>query len=165
MATVKFRGATLTLTGTPPKVGAAAPALALVAPDLSDVTQADFDGRRVVLATVHSVDAPEGAQAVRNLHRALHQSNDVALVVVSADSPYALRRFRDFEALEGVALLSCLGTDFGAAWGVRIDEAPLRGHLARAWFVLDDEGAVRLATILPDLAADEPMDALLAAVR
>lgn len=165
MPTTQFRGSTLKLTGTLPSVGARAPAMDLVAPDLSAVGLDDFDGRRVVVATVHSVDAPEGAQAVRNLHRALHESNEVALAVVSADTPFALRRFRDFESLEGVALLSCLGTDFGKAWGVQLDEAPLRGLLARAWFVLDDEGMVRLASVQPELAAEEALDPLLAALR
>lgn len=165
MPTVKFRGASLKLSGTLPTLGGPAPAMELVAPDLSEVTLADFDGRRVVVATVHSVDSPEGAQAVRNLHRALHESNDVALVVVSADSPFALRRFQDFEALEGLATLSCLGTGFGAGWGVQIDDPPLRGHLCRAWFVIDEEGAIRLATVLPDLMADEPLDPLLQALR
>lgn len=165
MATTRFRGSSLKLAGALPSVGAQAPAMELAAPDLSAVGLDDFDGRRVVVATVHSVDAPEGAQAVRNLHRALHQSNEVALVVVSADTPYALGRFRDFEAMDGLALLSCVGTGFGSAWGVSIEDAPLRGHLARAWFVLDDEGTVRLASVLPDLAADEPLDPLLAALR
>jgi len=165
MATTRFRGNSLKLAGALPSAGAPAPGMDLVAPDLSAVGLGDFDGRRVVVATVHSVDAPEGAQAVRNLHRALHQSNEVALVVVSADTPYALGRFRDFEAMEGLALLSCVGTAFGSAWGVAIEDAPLRGLLARAWFVLDDEGVVRLASVLPDLAADEPLDPLLAALR
>lgn len=136
----------------------------LVAPDLTEVALEDFDGRRIVVATVHSVDAPEGAQAIRNLHRALHESSDVALVVVSADSPFTLRRFQAFEGLEGAAVLSSLGTQFGARWGVLVDELPLRGHLARAWFVVDQEGAVRFATVLPDVGVDEPLDRLLSAL-
>ena len=136
----------------------------LIAPDLTEVALEDFDGRRIVVATVHSVDAPEGAQAVRNLHRALHERSDVALVVVTADSPFTLRRFQAFEGLEGAAVLSSLGTQFGARWGVLIDELPLRGHLCRAWFVVDKEGAVRLATVLPDVGADAPLDALLSAL-
>ncbi len=164
MPTVKFRGSDLKLAGTVPNVGANAPALELCAPDLSAVTLEDFHDRRVVIATVHSVDAPEGAQAVRNLRRALEGNDDVALVVVSADSPYALARYAAFEALDGPALLSCLGSDFGTRWGVQIAEAPLRGHLARAWFVLDSEGAVRLATVLPELTQEAPLDPLLAAL-
>ncbi|MBI1949030.1 MAG: redoxin family protein [Deltaproteobacteria bacterium] len=164
MPTVKFRGSDLKLAGSLPIVGANAPALELVAPDLSAVTLEDFHDRRVVIATVHSVDAPEGAQAVRNLHRALDAKEDVALVVVSADSPYALKRFQAFESLDGPALLSCLGWDFGTRWGVQIADAPLRGHLARAWFVVDSEGAIRLASVLPDLLQEEPLDPLLAAL-
>lgn len=136
----------------------------LVAPDLTEVALEDFDGRRIVVATVHSVDAPEGAQAVRNLHRALHERSDVALVVVTADSPFTLRRFQAFEGLEGAAVLSSLGTQFGARWGVLIDELPLRGHLCRAWFVVDKEGAVRFATVLADVGAEEPLDPLLSAL-
>lgn len=164
MANVNFRGTDLKLAGTLPTAGANAPSLELTAPDLSAVTLDDFHDRRVVIATVHSVDAPEGAQAVRNLHRALDGKDDVALVVVSADSPYVLKRFQAFEGLDGPALLSCLGSDFGTRWGVQIAEAPLRGHLARAWFVVDSEGAVRLASVLPDLLQEAPLDPLLAAL-
>lgn len=164
MATVQFRGATLKLTGELPTVGNEAPPMELVAPDLTEVALEDFDGRRIVVATVHSIDAPEGAQAVRNLHRALHERTDVALVVVTADSPFTLRRFQAFEGVEGAALLSSIGSTFGARWGVLVDEAPLRGHLARAWFVLDVEGAVRFAALLPDVAGEEPLDPLLAAL-
>lgn len=165
MPTVQFRGAALSLSGSLPTVGAQAPGLQLLAPDLSEVALEDFDGRRFVLATVPSVDLPEAAQAVRNLHRALHESNDVAVAVVSGDSPFTLRRFQAFEGLEGVALLSCLGSDFGARWGVQIADVPLRGALCRATFVVDAEGAVRSATVLPDLLVEEPLDPLLAALR
>ncbi len=164
MTTVNFRGSDLKLAGSLPNVGANAPAFELSAPDLSAVTLDDFHDRRVVIATVHSVDAPEGAQAVRNLHRALDGKDDVGLVIVSADSPYALARFQAFEALDGPALLSALGTDFGARWGVQIADTPLRGHLARAWFVVDSEGAIRLATVLPELQQEAPLDPLLAAL-
>ena len=164
MPTVKFRGQDLQLAGSLPGVGANAPPWELVAPDLSAVTLEDFHDRRVVIATVHSVDAPEGAQAIRNLQRALDPKDDVALVVVSADSPYTLRRFQAFEALEDPALLSCLGSDFGTRWGVQIADAPLRGHLCRAWLVVDSEGAIRLATVLPELTQEEPLDPLLAAL-
>lgn len=164
MATVLFRGAELALSGSLPTIGGEAPPMDVVTPDLKAVGLEDFDGRRFVLATVHSVDAPEGAQAVRNLHRALHERTDVALVVISADSPFTLRRFLNFESLEGVALLSSLGTTFGTKWGVQIEGPLLRGHLARAWFVVDDEGAVRHANLIPDVAADTSIDVLMQAV-
>jgi len=58
MATVNLKGSPVTVAGTLPGKGAAAPEIALTKKDLKDVTLADFAGKRKVLNIVPSLDTP-----------------------------------------------------------------------------------------------------------
>jgi thioredoxin-dependent peroxiredoxin len=166
MATVTLKGSPIQLTGSFPKAGEAAPDFRLVKADLSEVTKASLAGKTVVLLTVPSVDTAVCALETRKFNEKAAGLPDVAVIVASADLPFAIKRFCAAEGIQNVHAASDVrDRGFGARWGVAIADGPLAGVTARAAFVIAKDGKLRYAHLVPEIAQEPDYDAVLAAAR
>ncbi|MCY1308581.1 Thiol peroxidase [compost metagenome] len=78
------------------------------------------------------------------------------VLCVSADLPFAQKRFCGAEGLENVVNLSTMrGSEFLANYGVAIADGPLAGLAARAVVVLDENDKVLHSELVGEIA-DEP---------
>ena len=156
MSTVSLHGKPVRVDGTLPAVGSAAPAFSLVAGDLSDASLSGFAGKRKVLNIFPSVDTPTCAASVRHFNEAAGKLDNAVVLCISADLPFAQKRFCGAEGLDNVVNLSTMrGRGFLADYGVAIADGPLAGLAARAVVVLDEHDKV-LHTELVDEIGDEP---------
>jgi len=163
MASITFRGSAVTTSGSLPQVGKPAPDFALVASDLSDVNLASFAGKKKVLNIFPSLDTGVCATSVRQLHSKLATRSGVVVVNISADLPFAHKRFCTAERIDGVANLSSFRSpEFGTTWGLTMTNGPLRGLLSRAVVVLDEQNKVVHAEQVPEIAQEPNYDAVLA---
>jgi len=161
---VTFKGSPVTLVGPELKVGDKAPSFKLVGNDLADVESASFEGKVLVLSVVLSLDTPVCNTEIRKFNeKAAGLSEDVRILAVSLDLPFAQARFCGAEGIERVMTASDYKyRTFGEAYGVFIREF---GLLARAVFVIDRDGRVIHAQYVRE-ATDEPdYDAVLDAVK
>ncbi|WP_344834389.1 thiol peroxidase [Nonomuraea dietziae] len=125
MSEVTFKGNPITVGGTFLQPGDAAPAFSLVGSDLSDVTLADFGGRTKVLNIFPSVDTGVCAASVRRFNEVAAEHPDVAVLCVSADLPFAQKRFCGAEGLDQVVMLSLMrGREFLSDYGVVQEGGP-----------------------------------------
>lgn len=164
MASVTLRGNPIATSGELPSVGAAAPAFDLVKSDLSSVSSADLSGKRVVLNIFPSIDTPVCATSVRTFNEKAASLDNTAVVCVSADLPFALGRFCGAEGIENVVASSTFRSTFGGDYGVTMTDGPLAGLLARSVVVLDEQGTVVHAELVPEIAQEPDYDAALAAL-
>ncbi|SDU36821.1 thiol peroxidase [Geopseudomonas guangdongensis] len=156
MSQVTLKGNPVRVDGSLPQVGSQAPAFSLVAGDLSDKTLADFAGQRKVLNIFPSVDTPTCATSVRTFNAEASKLANTVVLCISADLPFAQKRFCAAEGLDNVVNLSTLrGREFLDNYGVAIAEGPLRGLAARAVVVLDEHDKVLHAELVGEIA-DEP---------
>jgi thiol peroxidase len=89
---------------------------------------------------------------------------DVTLLI-SADLPFAQKRFCSAEGLRNVVPLSMMRSkDFARDYGTLITNGPFAGISARAVLVLDGNDTVRHAQLVPEIAQEPDYDAALAAV-
>jgi len=166
MATVTFKGNPIEVAGDFPKVGDTAPAFTLVGTDLKDVSLQDFAGRRKVLNIVPSLDTPVCATSTRKFNEQAGGLTDTAVLVISADLPFASGRFCSTEGLDNVVALSTLrGREFMKAYGVDIVSGPLVGLTARAVLVLDENDKVLHAELVPEIAQEPDYVTALAALK
>ena len=166
MASVTLKGSPLTLGGTMPKPGAAAPPFHLVKQDLSAVSNADLKGKTVVLLTVPSLDTPVCQAETRKFNERAAALPNATVVVASADLPFAIKRFCAAEGISNVHGASDLrDREFGKRWGVAIQDGPLAGVLARAAFVIGPDGNVKYSELVPEIAQEPNYDAVLAAAK
>ncbi|HWU77302.1 MAG TPA: thiol peroxidase [Rhodanobacter sp.] len=165
MSTVTFKGQPINVNGQFPAAGSAAPAFALVAGDLSDVTLSSFSGKRKVLNIFPSVDTPTCAASVRHFNESASKLANAVVLCISADLPFAQARFCGAEGLDKVVNLSLMrGRQFLNDYGVAIAEGPLAGLAARAVVVLDEHDKVIHAELVGEIADQPNYDAALKAL-
>lgn len=156
MTTVTLQGNPFRVDGNLPAVGGIAPALTLTNGDLADVSLDNFAGKRKVLNIVPSLDTPTCAISTRKFNESAASLDNAVVLVISADLPFAAKRFCATEGLNNVAHLSTFRhPEFMQAWGVRLAEGPLLGLTARAVVVLDQSNKVLHSQLVPEIA-DEP---------
>ena len=166
MAQIMIGGNPANTTGNLPHIGSKAPGFTLTKTDLSDICLPDLAGKRVVLNIFPSIDTPVCSASVRRFNKEAATLEDTLVLSISADLPFAHKRFCETEGIEGVVAVSELRTrGFGDAYGVRIAEGPLEGLLARAVIVLDREGTVIYSSFAKDLKEEPPYEEILSILR
>jgi thiol peroxidase len=165
MATITLGGNPVNTNGTLPATAAPAPSFTLVKDDLSEVTNKDLVGKRVVLNIFPSVDTPTCAKSVRKFNELAAAMNNTVVLCVSADLPFAQKRFCGAESISNVQNASSFRTDFGKVFGVNIVDGALKGLLARAVVVLDESGQVTHTELVGEIAHEPNYDAALAALK
>ncbi len=156
MATVTLRGNPVEVAGQLPQPGQQAPAFTLVGADLADVSLASLAGKRKILNIFPSVDTPTCATSVRTFNAKASGLANTVVLCISADLPFAQKRFCGAEGLDNVVNLSTMrGAEFLKDYGVALASGPLAGIAARAVLVLDEQGKVLHSELVAEIA-DEP---------
>ena len=166
MATVTLKGNPVSVSGQLPRKGETVPGFELTAKDLSDVTLQNWAGKRKVLNIVPSLDTPTCQQSTRVFNQKASSMDNTAVLVVSADLPFAMSRFCGAEGLDNVVTLSTFRhRDFHRKYGVDIESGPLKGLAARAVVVLDENNKVLHAELVPEIANEPNYELALAALK
>ncbi len=166
MAQVTLKGNPIHTNGDLPKVGAPAPAFKLTNGDLKDVTLADYRGKKKVLNIVPSLDTPTCATSTRKFNESAGKLPNTVVLVVSADLPFAAKRFCTTEGLQNVVPLSLMrDKNFAKDYGVLLQDGPLAGICARAVVVVDENDKVKYTQLVPEIGQEPDYDKALAAAR
>lgn len=160
---VTFKGSSLTLVGPELRVGSKAPDFQVLAQDLSPMTLSSSHGRVRLISVMPSLDTPVCDAQTKRVNEEAAKLPNVAILAISMDLPFAQKRWCGAAGTGRIAVLSDhKEASFGIAFGVLIKELRL---LARAMFVIDGQGIVRYAEVVPEVTAHPNYDAALAAVR
>lgn len=165
MSTVTLAGNPIEVAGKLPQKGQRAPGFTLVAADLADVPLSKFAGKRKILNIFPSIDTPTCAMSVRRFNQAASVQPNAVVLCISADLPFAQKRFCGAEGIENVVMLSTLrGREFLEDYGVAIKTGPLAGLAARAVVVLDADDKVLHSQMVPEIKQEPDYDAALSAL-
>lgn len=153
MASVTFKGNPVTLLGNEVKVGDQAPDFKVLANDLSEVTLQDSKGQVRLISVVPSLDTGVCDAQTRRFNEEAGSLDNVKILTVSVDLPFAQKRWCGAAGIEKVQTLSDhRELSFGEAYGVAIKELRL---LARAVFVVDSNDKVTYVEYVSE-ATDHP---------
>jgi thiol peroxidase len=160
---ITMKGHPLTLVGQEVQVGAPAPDFEVLANDLTPFKLSSLKGKVVIICSVPSLDTPTCDIETRWFNEeAAKLGPDVQILTISMDLPFAQKRWCGAAGVDRVTTYSDhREAAFGQAYGVLIKELRL---LARAVFVVDQNGMVRAAQIVPELANEPNYDEVLKAV-
>lgn len=165
MATVTLKGNPIHTNGDLPKAGSAAPDFKLTAADLSDKSLKDFTGKRKVLNIFPSIDTPTCAMSVRQFNQRASSVKNAVVLCISADLPFAQKRFCGAEGLNNVVTLSEMrDRHFAKDYGVLLQDGPLAGLMARSVVVLDENNKVVHTELVGEVAHEPNYDAALKAL-
>ncbi len=161
---VTMKGESIVLVGHEVKVGDRAPDVELVDTAMQPVSLSSFFGKVLVISAVPSLDTPVCDLETRRFNdEASKLGDDVQIITVSMDLPFAQKRWCGAAGVERVTTLSDYRTgDFGDLYGVFIKDLHL---LARAVFVLDRKATVRYIQLVPEIAQEPDYEAILREVK
>lgn len=165
MAQTKFNGTVVNTVDELPELDSAAPEFTLVGSDLSDITLADFAGRKVILNIFPSLDTDVCAASVRKFNEEAVKLDNTTVLCVSADLPFAQERFCVSNGIENVKNGSSFRSTFGDDYGVTLADGPLVGLLTRAVVVVCPEGKVRYVQLVDEITTEPDYDAAIEAVK
>ncbi len=165
MATITLHGNEIHTNGELPAVGSQAPDFSLVDGELNDRRLADYQGKKKLLNIVPSLDTPVCATSTKKFNDHAKGRDDVVMLVIAADLPFAMGRFCTGENIDQVIPLSMMRSrKFAKQYGVLIDDGPLAGITARAIVVLDADNKVVYTEMVPEIAQEPDYDKALAAL-
>lgn len=165
MAKITLQGNEINTNGDLPAVGSAAPDFKLTGKDLADKGLADFKGKKKILNIVPSLDTPVCATSTKKFNESLGDRDDVVILIISADLPFAMDRFCSTEGTDNVTVLSMMRSkNFAKDYGVLIQDGPLAGITARAIVVIDENDKVIYTEMVPEIAQEPDYDKTTAAL-
>ncbi len=165
MARITLQGNEINTNGDLPAVGSPAPDFKLTNSELQDVSLADFKGKKKLLNIVPSLDTPTCATSTKKFNEAAKGRDDVVMLIISADLPFAQSRFCTGEKLDNVIPLSMMrDRNFAKDYGVLIQDGPLAGITARAVVVIDENDKVVYTQLVPEIADEPDYESALAAL-
>ena len=146
------------------EVGTTAPDFILLSPKLEQRSLGDYAGKVKVISVVPSVDTSVcSAQTRRFNEEAAGLSDDIMILTVSADLPFALGRFCATEGIENRETLSThRDMKFADAYGVHdVDWRVCQ----RAVFVVDKDNTIQYAEYVPIIGNEVDFDAALSKAK
>lgn len=166
MTTITAQGKPVHTIGELPQVGSHAPEFIVTKTDLSEVSLKNYVGKKIILNIFPSVDTATCATAMAKFNQYANDLTNTLVLCVSADLPFAQKRFCGIEHLENVEPASIFRhPSFGKDYGVTIIDGPLKGLLSRAVVVIDENGKVLYAEQVKELAHEPNYAAAIAALN
>lgn len=164
--TVTFKGMEVHTNGKMPQVGEKAPEFTAVNGDLSDLSLKSLKGQRVLLNIFPSLDTSVCAMSVRKFNVKAARLENVQVLAVSMDLPFAQGRFCSTEGIKNVRPVSLFRSkDFTESYGVVMVDGPLAGLTARAVIVVDENGVVVYKQLVPEITEEPDYDKALSVLQ
>lgn len=164
MKTVTMHNRPMGVEGRELKVGDKAPSFVLTGKDLQPVTLEQFKGKVVILSCVPSVDTPVCDLETRRFNReASLLSDDIIILTVSKDLPFAQARFCAANQIDRVVVASDYkNSGFDREYGVLLKEL---GLLTRAVFIIDKENIIKYIQFVPEVTHEPDYEAVIAEAK
>lgn len=164
--TVICRGQEAHTSGPMVKVGQQAPDFQATNAEMKEVSLSSFKGKRVILNIFPSLDTPTCALSVRQFNARASELENTVVLCLSMDLPFAQSRFCSTEGLNNVVPLSLFRShDFLKEYGLQLADGPLRGLMARAVVVIDENGKVCYTQLVSNISNEPDYDAALRAAN
>lgn len=153
METIYLREKQLHTCNSLPELGSDAPHFIATKLDLSTCSLEDFKDQPILINVYPSLDTKICFESVKKFQDAALKKQDIKIICISMDLPFALNRIVTGEHLEQLTFLSDFrNRDFGDLFGLTITDGPLAGLLARAVIVLDSSHRIIYKELVSDVS-------------
>jgi len=165
MAKITLKGNPIHTTGELPAKGSIAPDFKLTKMDLSDVSLSAYAGKKKVLNIFPSIDTGTCAMSVRHFNRDAGHVKNTVILNISADLPFAQKRFCGAEGITAAETLSTFRSSFSADYGLEIMDGAMMGLCSRVVIVLDEHNKVLYTEQVADIVNEPNYEAALKALN
>ncbi len=165
MASVSLKGNPIELSGIAPQVGTVCPNFSLVRANLSEASLETYAGKKKVLNIFPSLDTGTCGNSVRRFNQEAAALSNFAVLNISADLPFAQKRFCGSEGIQNSETLSAFRSQFGQDWGLQMMNGPIKGLLARTVVVLDENNKVIYVEQVAEISQEPNYENALKAIK
>ena len=125
-----------------------------------------FAGKNKILNIFPSVDTPTCALSVKRFNDEASKLDNTVVLCISADLPFAQKRFCGAEGTDGVVTLSAFRniSQFANDFGVAIEDSSLQGLTSRAVIVLNESNEVIHSELVSEITEEPNYDQALSAL-
>ncbi len=164
LGAVTMKGNPLTIQGPDVQLGKPAPDFRVVDGAFAPVNLSDFKGKAVLISAVPSLDTGVCALQTKRFNEEIAKlPEDVVVISLSTDLPFAQKRFCDAEKVGAIKVLSdSVYRDFAYKYGVMIKDM---GLLSRSIFVIGKDSTLLYKEIVPELTNHPDYDKALVEIR
>lgn len=161
---ITMHGNRLKLAGEPIQTGKQAPSFTAVGPDLKPVKLSDYKDKIIILSSFPSIDTPVCSSQMHHFNKIATQlGQDVVILAISCDLPFALHRYCAAEGIDRVVTLSDhKDVEFGTRYGFLIPSLRL---LTRGIVIIGKDNEVKYVEYVPEITNEPDYEKALEAVR
>ena len=110
--------------------------------DLKRIGLNAFEGKVKILNIFPSLDTGVCEKSIIEFQKRVAGFNEVVLIHISKDLPFAQSRFCQAKRQPSANTLSAFDSSFGEDYGLLIGSGPLKGLLARCVLILDSQNKI-----------------------
>lgn len=160
---ITFAGNDVNLLGKEIKVSNKAPEFKATKNDLSVFDSKENEGNVIVYSVAPSLDTSVCALQAKRFNQEASKLENVKIVTITEDLPFAQARFCSNEGIENTIMVSDYkDREFGEKYGFLMEENKL---LARGVVIVDKEGIVRYVQYVPEVTNEVDFDKALEEVK
>jgi len=154
----------VTLLGSQVNVGEKAPNFKVVDKHFAPKSLSDFSSKNILISVVPSLDTGVCAlQTKRFNDEVANLPDDLVMLTISNDLPFAQKRFCKSENIDKIKVLSdSVWREFGTNYGLLIKDM---GLLTRAIFVIDTTGNIVYKELVANISKHPNYEAALSAIK
>ncbi|XQW86130.1 thiol peroxidase [Thalassotalea piscium] len=154
----------ITLLGHQINIGDQAPPFKVVNETFVPVNLSDFSGKIVLISAVPSLDTGVcSLQTKRFNDEVVNLPEDIQILTISNDLPFAQKRFCKAENIDKIKVLSdSVWRDFGTKYGILIKDM---GLLTRSIFIIDTTGKIAYKELVPNISNHPDYEMALATLK
>lgn len=155
MSQVMFKGKPVHTSGAMPSLHKKVPDFLLVDADLQNCSLRTFSGKKKLISTVPSLDTGVCSTMTKKLNEAAKAHPEFLFLTVSADLPFAQKRFCEKEEVQNSKTLSMMrNRDFGRDYGLLLEDGPLAGLLARAILIVNEKDELVYCELVSEITKE-----------
>jgi|APSaa5957512535_1039671.scaffolds.fasta_scaffold322830_1 thioredoxin-dependent peroxiredoxin len=161
---ITFQGNPLTLVGTQLNVGDNLNNFTATTPELEAFELSNCTSKVKIISVAPSIDTPVCEIQVNTLNKTASElDNNIEVITVTADLPFAQARFNNANSIKDVKLVSDYKDgNFASTTGTKIAEL---GILTRAIFVVDNTNTIQYVEYKSEITEELDYDAAIAKAK
>jgi len=165
VAQITLKGNPINTKGNLPAIGETIPDFVLVGGNLQEKSLGDYEGKRKIFNIVPSLDTGTCAASARYFNQSAGQLENTVVLVISADLPFAQKRFCTTEGIENVITLSSFRSTFADDYNLKLMDGPLKGLNSRCVVIVDENNRVIYTEQVPELGQEPDYESALKALN
>jgi thioredoxin-dependent peroxiredoxin len=162
---ITVRGQKASLAGRLPKLKEEAPAARVYTMQGEQFVVGMIAPKTQILIVIPSLKTEVCSYGAKKFDELLAEADNLLPYIITADTTENINSFLDGYCLKNIKILVDKDVDFGQKYGVLIEDGVLKGKLARAVFIVDDNGSVTYSEIVGEIVDEINYETCLAALK